>query len=141
MTGKRPGYGNYKSIQKKHRLKRIIVIVEVNIIVIVVLLGIAIALRSHQVEKPSILGTGSYSAADFSIPQYSGSAYVEINDNIPFFEESDITSTPYEEYSSLDRLGRCGPAMACLGRETMPTEERGEIGMIRPSGWKASCGL
>lgn len=112
-----------------------LVIVEVNIIVIVVLLGIAIALRSHQVEKPSILGTGSYSAADFSIPQYSGSAYVEINDNIPFFEESDITSTPYEEYSSLDRLGRCGPAMACLGRETMPTEERGEIGMIRPSGW------
>ena len=35
----------------------------------------------------------------------------------------------------MDRLGRCGPATACLGRETMPTEERGPIGMIRPSGW------
>ena len=123
------------SVNRKQRNNRGIALAAVSILAIIVLLGISIALRSHQAAKPSILGTGSYSAADFSIPQYSGSAYVEINDNIPFFEESDITSTPYEEYSSLDRLGRCGPAMACLGRETMPTEERGEIGMIRPSGW------
>ena len=124
-------YSNYK----KRRNKRIIVIAILCLIAIVVFPGIAITLHSFETAKSSILGTGHASATDFSIPQYSGSAYVEINDNIPFFEESDITSTPYEEYSSLDRLGRCGPAMACLGRETMPTEERGEIGMIRPSGW------
>lgn len=131
----KPGYGNHTRGQKKRNLKRFFVSIEVSIIAIIVLLGIAIALHSLQIAKPSILGTGSSIATDFSIPQYSGAVYVEINDNIPFFQESDITTTAYEEYSPLDRLGRCGPAMACLGRETMPTEARAEIGMIRPSGW------
>lgn len=135
MTRKKPAYGNFKKRQRKRRIRRIIVSAAVSTIVIIVLLGIAIILRSLETAKPSILGTGSYSSTDFNIPQYSGAIYVEINDNIPFFQESDITTTAYEEYSPLDRLGRCGPAMACLGRETMPTEARGEIGMIRPSGW------
>ena len=120
---------------RKQQKKRAVVIAVVCLIAILALPGIIRALCAHQAAKPSILGTGQHSAADFSIPQYSGSAYVEINSNIPFFQESDITTTAYEEYSPLDRLGRCGPAMACLSRETMPTEERGEIGMIRPSGW------
>lgn len=131
MTRKKARYGDHKKQQKI----RTIVIAVICIIAIIALPRIISTLRTLQTPKPSILGTGSYSAADFSIPQYSGSAYVEINGNIPFFQETDITTTAYEEYSPLDRLGRCGPAMACLGRETMPTEERGEIGMIRPSGW------
>ncbi len=91
--------------------------------------------KTVTVYKPTVLGTGAYSAADFVIPQYAGSDYIEVNGNIPFFQESDVTAEAYEEYSPLDRLGRCGPATACLGRELMPTEERGEIGMIKPSGW------
>ena len=134
-TRKKPGYGNYRQRHKKQALQRISVGVEVSIIAVIVLLGIAIASHSFQTAQPSILGTGSSAATNFSIPQYSGTVYVEINDNIPFFQESDITTTAYEEYSPLDRLGRCGPAMACLGRELMPTEDRGEIGMIKPSGW------
>ena len=51
------------------------------------------------------------------------------------FTEEEITSKAFEKYSQLDSFGRCGKAVACLGRETMPTEERGEIGMINPSGW------
>ena len=120
------------SKSKKEQGKRAIIIAAICLIAILALPGIINVL---QADHPSVLGTGQSTAADFVIPQYAGSAYVEINGNIPFFQESDITTTAYEEYSPLDRLGRCGPAMACLGRETMPTEERGEIGMIRPSGW------
>lgn len=73
---------------------------------------------------------------DFSqIPAYADNAYTEINDNIPFFDEDDSMPSGYEYYSTLDELGRCGPATALVGLETMPTEERGEIGMIKPTGW------
>lgn len=70
------------------------------------------------------------------IPGFSCQPYVEVNNNIPFFCEEDITTSVYEEYSSLDSLGRCGVVCACVGTEIMPTEERGEIGHIKPSGWK-----
>ncbi len=70
-----------------------------------------------------------------SIPDYSDKAYVILNNNKPEFTESEITTKAFEKYSELDNLLRCGVAFACLGIETMPTEERGEIGMIKPSGW------
>lgn len=70
-----------------------------------------------------------------SIPKYSGSPYVTINDNVPQFLETDMSTTSYEYYSDLDNLGRCGVVYACIGRDIMPTEERGEIGMVKPSGW------
>lgn len=70
-----------------------------------------------------------------NIPEYSGTPYIVLNNNIPEFTDNEITTKAFEKYSELDYLGRCGKAVACLGRETMPTEERGEIGMIKPSGW------
>ena len=70
-----------------------------------------------------------------TIPDYSGSPYIVLNNNKPDFTESEITTKAFEKYSELDNLSRCGVAFACLGIETMPTEERGEIGMIKPSGW------
>ncbi len=69
------------------------------------------------------------------IPEYSGAAYIAINNNVPFFTESEIICEPYEYYSELDSLGRCGVTMACVCIETMPTEERGEIGSVKPTGW------
>ena len=69
------------------------------------------------------------------IPEYIGKPYVYINNNIPFFNESDLTTTSYEKYSELDRLGRCGAAVASIGKDIMPTEERGTIGSVKPSGW------
>lgn len=66
---------------------------------------------------------------------YCGQPYTEINNNRPTFETSELTNCFFEDYSPLDTLGRCGSAMACLGKETMPTEKRGAIGMIKPSGW------
>ena len=74
--------------------------------------------------------------SDSSIPDYSGSPYIVLNNNKPEFTENEITSKAFERYSNLDYLGRCGVAFACLGIETMPTAERGEIGMVKPTGWQ-----
>lgn len=71
-----------------------------------------------------------------NLPVYSGEAYVELNDNVPSFSKKDMTSKAFEKYSELDDLGRCGTAYANVCKETMPTEERGNIGMIKPSGWQ-----
>ena len=70
-----------------------------------------------------------------SIPDYSESPYVTVNDNQPYFSDTDLTTTSFESYSELDSLGRCGVAYACISPDTMPTEERGSIGQVKPSGW------
>lgn len=69
------------------------------------------------------------------IPEYNGEAYTEINDNVPDFPDDDFTSTSFETYSDLDSLGRCGDAYANIGQDLMPTEKRGSIGQVKPSGW------
>jgi len=70
------------------------------------------------------------------LPIYSGQPYVELNGNVPSFTASELAATEsYETYSPLDSLGRCGPAMACIGQDLMPTEERGNIGSVTPTGW------
>lgn len=70
-----------------------------------------------------------------SIPPYSGNAYVTVNDNVPNFSTTELTTTSFEQYSDLDQLGRCGVVIANIGKEIMPTMERGSIGMVKPSGW------
>ncbi len=84
-----------------------------------------------QIETPSVNPV----SLD-SIPPYSGDAYVILNNNQPQFENEDLTVPGHEYYAPLDIFGRCQTAMACLGLETMPTEERGNIGMVKPSGWQ-----
>lgn len=79
------------------------------------------------VDKPVMSATG-----------YSGAPACTINDGIPYFTEDEFTTTSFERYSDLDELGRCGVAYACIGMDIMPTEKRGEIGMIKPSGWHTS---
>lgn len=70
------------------------------------------------------------------ILEYDGtSAYAVVNSNKPFFTKCDYTTEPFETYSELDSLGRCGVAYANICKEIMPTEERGKIGMVKPSGW------
>ena len=80
-------------------------------------------------------GSGS-SATLENIPAYSGQAYVEINENQPSFTKDELVTESFEEYSPLDSLGRCGVAYANVGIDTMPTEERGSIGQVKPSGWQ-----
>ena len=71
------------------------------------------------------------------IPEYSGKASVEINDNTPFFTEEDMAFLPEQYYGELDELGRCTGAYALLSEDLMPTETRGSITEIEPSGWQS----
>ena len=84
---------------------------------------------------PEYMGEGAESIEE--IPEFSGDAYIAINSNVPFFMPEEITDESYEYYSELDGLGRCGVTMACIGIDIMPTEDRGEIGSVKPSGWQS----
>lgn len=100
-------------------------------------LDVAIAVL-EEVEQHQQSQTESPSAdSPEEIPPYSGEAYIAINGNVPFFVEEEITAESYEEYAELDELGRCGVTMACIGIDIMPTEDRGDIGSVKPSGWKS----
>ena len=95
--------------------------------VVVVLILAVYALLQYFQRQPAI---------DLSeIPPYSGSPYVVLMDNQPDFSMDDLTTDEFEFYSELDQYGRCGVAFANISLYTMPTEPRGEIGMIKPSGW------
>lgn len=69
------------------------------------------------------------------IPPFLGKPYVEVDSNIPSFTEEELTTVSFELYSELDYLGRPSVAYANVGPDIMPTEERGEIGQIKPAGW------
>ena len=69
------------------------------------------------------------------IEAYSGSDFVNVNNNVPFFTDEDKKRGSFEEYGDLDSLGRCTEAFAIVSKDTMPTEKRGSIGMIKPTGW------
>lgn len=84
------------------------------------------------------LGGGDESYLLDSVPEFDGkTAFVSINENTPFFTEDEITDKSFESYSELDLLKRCGVATASVGRDLMPTEERGSIGSVKPSGWQS----
>ena len=99
---------------------------------LIFILAISMALSLSGCKKDE--EGASYSLDE--IPSYSGQAYVIINENNPFFTQEEIKVSSLEEYSRLDALGRCGVAIACIGLETMPTEDREEIGSVTPSGWE-----
>ena len=84
-------------------------------------------------DAPTGEGTSAFSLRE--IPAYSGTPYTEVNDNQPYFTEADLTTQSFETYSELDSLGRCGVAYANVGQDLMPTEPRGEIGSVKPTGW------
>ncbi len=72
---------------------------------------------------------------ELDIPEWSGRPYVEQNGNVPFFDTDNLKPESYEIYYDLDSLGRCTLAEAVVGPDTQPTQKRGNIGMIHPTGW------
>ncbi|GEM_PF-1464401 len=72
-----------------------------------------------------------------TVPTYSGSAFVKMNGNTPYFSLNNLTTTSYEMYGALDFLGRCTTCVACVGKDLMPTEARESISSIRPTGWQS----
>lgn len=73
---------------------------------------------------------------DLEIPVYAGQPYTVIKDNVPDFTEEEKSCTDaFEYYGDLDTLGRCTVTFANVCPQTQPTEKRGTIGQVRPSGW------
>ena len=104
--------------------------------ILIVLVAIGTYYKDEIQEYIQISKTYAIESYDMSnIPQYSGNSYVVLNDNKPNFTDEDYLKGSFEEYSELDTLGRCGVAYANVSVDTMPTEERGSIGQIKPSGW------
>ncbi len=108
------------------------------------LLALALLLSACAVpvsRQPDTDANSSAPKADSlaSMPAFDGSSpFVIIKEGTPSFTEEEITTQSFESYSPLDSLGRCGTALACIGRDLMPTEERGSIGQVKPSGWQTA---
>ena len=86
-------------------------------------------------EKPEEKPQTSDNIQLDNIPPYEGNPFITINDNVPFFTKEEITDKSFETYSDLDDLGRCGPAFSSVGQDIMPTEKRGDISKVKPTGW------
>lgn len=87
-------------------------------------------------SKQKVVHTGTASAFNAAdVPAYSGEPYTAVNNNEPYFTSDNLTTEAFENYSELDALGRCGVAYANVCLETMPTEKRGSISELKPTGW------
>ena len=91
-----------------------------------------VSTESHVADRV-LAGTSAFDLA--AVPAYSGQPYIVVHDNEPYFADTDLTEDSFETYSDLDSLGRCGTAYASVGTDLMPTQERGAIGQVKPSGW------
>lgn len=86
-------------------------------------------------STPAPTEASLYTLSPDDIPAYTGEAVITLNNNVPGFTDSELTTEAFETYSNLDNLGRCGVAYANVCKELMPTEKRGVIGQVKPSGW------
>ena len=87
-------------------------------------------------SKQKVVHTGTASAFNAAdVPAYSGEPYTDVNNNEPYFTSDNLTTEAFENYSELDALGRCGVAYVNVCLETMPTEKRGSISEVKPTGW------
>ena len=93
------------------------------------------SIESDPMEQISPIDSMTVPFSLDSVPAFSGSAYADINDDIPYFTEDELTAETFEEYWPLDELGRCTGAMACIGPELLPSEARESISEITPMGW------
>ncbi len=131
--------------KQKKREKKAIYLIGIKIFVMIVVLAIVFALviankvRGKKNSETMTLETASVQAPPIDVrdvPPYNGKIFCEINNGVPYFDLKRIdVETEFEYYSALDEMGRCGTAFANLCFQMMPTEERGEIGMIKPTGW------
>ena len=114
-------------------VKKVILII-INLILVVTLSGCSTA----ESEPAGTNNTSDKTQLiTENIPDYTDKIYVEVNGNKAEFSDEDKKRTDaFELYTDLDELGRCGVAYANICKELIPTEKRGSIGMIKPSGWQ-----
>lgn len=120
-------------MKRRYRYSQKNIVVSLFIFIIILIVGLYKDQINNYLNKIYYQQQPSYNLAD--IPAYSGRPYIVLNANEPEFSAKELKVKSLEKYSNLDYLGRCGVAIAKVGIETMPTEERGSIGMVKPSGW------
>ena len=128
---------NKSNKRNKTKLKQILT----TIIIIIFFMGLAYITdntyynNENNTNKTEIIQ--SYNSIN-EIPDYSGEIYIKINNNIPYFNENEYTTEPFERYSNLDEKVRCGVAFANICKEIMPPkgDKRGDISSVKPTGWK-----
>ena len=125
-------------MKKKHKKKLMKLLVSL----LIMLLATVVGYFKSDIEEnlnEKVLGNPPTKQVSFNleeIPKFDeNTPYVILNNNIPEFNEEDFTTKSFERYSELDRLGRCGVAIANIGTDIMPTEERESIGQVKPTGW------
>ena len=111
------------------------------VILIIINLILVVTLSGCSTVKSEPAGTNNTNdktqLITENIPDYTDKIYVEVNGNKAEFSDEDKKRTDaFEQYSDLDELGRCGVAYANICKELMPTEKRGSIGLVKPSGWQ-----
>jgi len=135
---------------KKTKNKQTEKIISTLIIIILIIASWVINKQENKKQENQIKGTNiteeqaqtaenTVSSTKYNlsnIPEYTDKIYTEINNNIPYFKESEHTTKAFENYSQLDSLKRCGVAYANICKEIMPTEKRGDISNVKPTGWK-----
>lgn len=112
-------------------------VIELSIIICILIIGY-IATNTKSTNETNVEQNQQIIFDLNSIPEYTSSPYVEINNNIPYFKDEDYTTEAFERYSEWDVLGRSGVAFANICKEIMPKEgeERGDISSIKNlSGW------
>lgn len=133
---------SYKTKKKAKTQTRHTLSVVIIIIVSIILIATGYANPENNENKIqnniAFVNSGLENIQLEDIPEYKGSPYLVINNNIPFFEDSELTKESFENYSQLDSLGRCGVCVASIGKDLMPTEARGEIGSVKPTGWQTA---
>ena len=90
---------------------------------------------AYTMTESQITDQAPTAVSVLDVPEFSGEPYVVLNGNEPDFTDEEKTTESYEHYSDLDSLGRCGVAEANIGQDLMPTEKRGSIGEVKPTGW------
>lgn len=124
-------------IQKKKSFRQRRIFSALLLLFLVFGIILAICRDKKEFVKALFPNTNTFDIDAFILdpPLFCGNAITEVNGNIPLFTKEELALKPRVSYSSLDALGRCGPAMGLLGPETIPQEKRGMIGDVRPSGW------
>lgn len=109
-----------------------------SILITIIIFILVTIYNNYQEEIKEFIYSYAYKNESYDIekiPEYNGNYFVYINNNEPNFTESNFTFESFETYSTQDYMGRSGVAYANIGIDLMPTEERGSIGSIKPTGW------
>lgn len=113
---------------KNNKEKNLKQIGTIMLIILLTLIGYVISPNENEVlnnistQKTQTNTVNTVNTNIENIPRYSGQIVININNDVPYFEDKDITTEDFEIYSVLDEFDRAGVAFANICKYTMPKE-------------------